>query len=95
MLNKCRVFQILPLKKRLSGRFRFKKVRANKAGHIISNIVLVFGMPKEEQTKCDFLKNNIIYLIKFSQNIHSLVKKIVQCFESSILNFKISYNQKT
>ena len=64
MLNKCRVFQILPLKKRLSGGFRFKKVKANKAGHITSNIILVFGLPKEEQTKCHFFKNNINYLIK-------------------------------
>ena len=53
------------LKKRLSGGFRFKKVKANKAGHIISKTILVFGLPKEEQTKCDFFKNNIIYLIKY------------------------------
>ena len=53
------------LKKKLSGGFRFKKVKANKARHIISNIILVFGLLKEEQTKCHFFKSNINYLIEF------------------------------
>ena len=59
MLNKCRVFQILPQKnKRLGGGFRFQKVKkANQACHIIINIVLAFGLPKEEQAKSNFLKN--------------------------------------
>ena len=52
------------IKKRFSGGFRFKNIKANKVGHIISNIMLVYGLPKEEQRKCHFFKNNINYLIK-------------------------------
>ena len=56
--------QVLPSKKkRLSEGFRFKKVKANKASHIISNIILIFPLPKEEQAKYIF-KNYIKYLIK-------------------------------
>ena len=56
MLNNCRVFQIFPLNKRLSGGFRFKKVKANKAGYTIRNIILVFDLPKEEQNKMSLFK---------------------------------------
>ena len=38
--------------------------KANQASHIIINIVLVFGLPKEKQTKSNFFKNYINYQIK-------------------------------
>ena len=51
-------------KKRLSEGFKFKKVKANKASHIISNIILIFPLAKEDQAKYHIFKNHIKYLIK-------------------------------